>query len=121
MLTPSKLAQAIEMRSRKQPWTAVCYAIGESEYVVRAALDPAWAETRRRQARDGRARRNGTLIRRPREVISQPSMHMVKAISVPLSAVAERDRVFSLMPTIHQRLLGDPLPGRSALDKRRGA
>ena len=33
-------------------------------------------------------------------------------------AVADRDRVLSAVPTLSMLLLGDPLPGRSALDRR---
>lgn len=40
-------------------------------------------------------------------------------VDVPAEALAERERAASIVPTIHQALLGDPLPGRSALDKRR--
>jgi hypothetical protein len=38
---------------------------------------------------------------------------------VPDAVMAERDRVTLAPLTISQALLGDPPPGRSALDKRR--
>lgn len=35
-----------------------------------------------------------------------------------LRALADRDHRANLVPTINQMILGDPLPGRSALDRR---
>jgi hypothetical protein len=39
----------------------------------------------------------------------------------PPEIITERDRTFSVTETFATRYLGDPLPGRSALDKRAGA
>lgn len=43
----------------------------------------------------------------------------VKEAGVTPAAVAERDRAYSAPRTIEQVILGDPLPGRSALDRMR--
>ena len=40
------------------------------------------------------------------------------AIDVPVAVLEDRDRAQSAQPTISQALFGDPLPGRSALDRR---
>lgn len=40
-------------------------------------------------------------------------------IDPPAEALVERDRLAAHTPTLSQYWFGDPLPGRSALDKRR--
>jgi hypothetical protein len=39
----------------------------------------------------------------------------------PAEVLSDRDGVFSVVPTLEQRLFGDPLPGRSALDQKRAS
>jgi hypothetical protein len=58
-------------------------------------------------------RRNGQLPQRA----GAPALHDPR-VDVPLEVLADRDARASLLPvSLTQALLGDPLPGRSALDR----
>jgi hypothetical protein len=67
--------------------------------------------------RQNAARRLARQERRPARVNHTVATHD----RPPPQAVAERDLVYAAMPTLHMRLLGDPPPGRSALDQQGGA
>jgi hypothetical protein len=41
------------------------------------------------------------------------------SVHVPPAVLAERDRALAMERTPNQEILGDPIPGRSALDRRR--
>jgi hypothetical protein len=46
--------------------------------------------------------------------------HVTQTDRPPESVIEERDRVFAVAETFEQHYFGDPLPGRSALDRREG-
>jgi hypothetical protein len=79
---------------------------------VQRALDPEFRIARAAGIREAKARRQVGLAGRgvvPRYRAPQPTP----------GAAAERDAAFSVTPTPNMIVLGDPLPGRSALDRRR--
>jgi hypothetical protein len=43
---------------------------------------------------------------------------VIHGVSVPASVFAERDRALGAPRSPNQEVLGDPLPGRAALDRR---
>lgn len=100
---------AIDMRGRGIGYAAVAAETGISEHRLRARLDPEYMERRRQQAR---ARRNGTAG--PKSLLR---------VSRSLS-VEEAQRIIYALPRdtrdFTARVMGDPLPGRSALDRMRG-
>lgn len=63
-----------------------------------------------------------TKFRRESEVRTQhPKVHQAEFIPPPPQYVLdERDRAYSADKTIATELMGDPLPGRSALERMRG-
>lgn len=47
-------------------------------------------------------------------------LHGPWAISIPAETLSERERAFSAFQTLTASICGDPRPGRSALDQRKG-
>jgi hypothetical protein len=45
--------------------------------------------------------------------------HVTLTDRAPQAAIDERDQAFSIVETIEQHFLGDPLPGRSALERQK--
>jgi hypothetical protein len=76
-------------------------------------------------------RRSRLRLARERKNYAKPTRNSAKeylsrgnasaSVEAPPEAVAERDRVYAAPRTIHMVLLGDPPPGRSALDQKRAA
>lgn len=113
-LTYEHIMEARKLRQQNTPWMRIGAILGCHEDIIRRRLDPEWAAKRRdgiRRARLNRRRENRQRKlavaedRRARvEASARPTQEMLDAISLPV--------------TISQVLLGDPPPGRSALDMR---
>jgi hypothetical protein len=92
-------------------WESVAKRLSVSVEVLRRAIDPGFAEKRNASVRARRAR----YSREPTGKVHQPGWHT--------SAAEKRDgeRLLKLVPPdtrdLTARVFGDPLPGRSALDK----
>ena len=104
------IERARAMRERGVPWVKIAYELGlKSEHYLRKQIEPGYIERQRNYARKHR---------HP----SSPSLNAVHnaRIYVPDDVVVERNQAFALgvRRTIVQELCGDPLPGRSALDKK---
>jgi hypothetical protein len=93
---------------------------------MRGALEPQWLAYRKAQVNTTRARRAGREVRLPqrpdwmraKRQNAEP-LHIEQSFRASVEALAERDRRMSLQHTsLTAALQGDPLPGRSALDKR---
>jgi len=64
-------------------------------------------------------KREGWRRRARRKYVARAANYAERVRDVAPEAVAERDRAFTVELTPGQALLGDPLPGRSALDRTR--
>lgn len=86
---------------------------------IRRLIDPAWRERRRQLNNESRERLRESLKRgrvMPHIVDdgNQDKHSKPGHLFIPLEVLAERDRVMEYSTNLH----GDPLPGRSALDRR---
>lgn len=99
-------------------WVKLAARHGVSFYWLRSRLDPKWGAHRRAQ------------IRRCRQSHAKKSTGFVAAIKTAASAhdpispaelVARLQSIPEDSRSLTGKLLGDPLPGRSALDQRGGA
>jgi len=106
-----RIERGIELRRGGATWRAAAAAVGVSAYRLRVASDPAYAMHRR----DGiNARRRSEYWQKHYE----PSKHIVDRHVSPDEASAALAAVPADMRSFTARAFGDPLPGRSALDRR---
>lgn len=111
-LTDEHIASARKLRAEGMPWYRIGKALGLSEMTVRCALDPAYAAMLLERRRINR-RKNGA---------SKP-ITQVEGISSTREA-ARRDALARLAEipadtrSLTAFICGDPLPGRSAWDRR---
>ena len=110
-LSSEEIEVAATMRANRVSWEKVARYLGVAEETVRRALDP-----------DYRAARNEVARRRYVRSERRASPHF--ADRKRLSA-EDAIRALATVPadtrTITGKVFGDPLPGRSALDRRAGA
>jgi hypothetical protein len=111
-LTPKQIAQARAWLA--QGWSL--YRISQQfrcgSETVRAALDPKFADDRRKKQVAKRRRERRLLP-------AQPHVETHANLRIPEHVLAEREAARSADLTPNQILFGDPPPGRSALDRRR--
>lgn len=132
---PELIERASQIRAQGGSWHDCIAATGLGVYVLRCALEPGYREAifaqqkAAAQVRQGRAKR----IRPPKPPTAVPKLarkaperacratgHSAASVTVPKDVLFERDRVMSTTPrNLTAVLCGDPLPGRSALDRRR--
>ena len=97
-MTQETLDLARGLKAEGYTWGDVAEMVGVSMSGLQQRLGPVCAVDSKRRRRD----RKFDLQRR----------------FVPAAVLAERAQRLAVEPTINQLLLGDPLPGRSALDQR---
>lgn len=110
MLTLEQINRAWKLRAAGKNYQEVAESLGVSAKTVRTTLHP--------------VRRTP---RKPSHTIKAPFPNAHKVIkrfmTVPQSVQDEADRMYQARMNAHlttgQQLLGDPMPGRSALDQRR--
>lgn len=79
-----------------------------------------WLGMTAEQHEQRRKKINARRVRgRPVGTGKRLEQHVVK-IAIPGNVLIDRDRRINATLTINQAILGDPVPGRSALDKRMG-
>lgn len=124
-LSAERTRQARAMRNSGMRWEHICREIGASYYIVRSALDKEWGEATRRKTNMNRHRRKGEPATVPRDLASKLATHpnhVEPVMRVPAEVLADREQRATLQPaSLTAAVFGDPLPGRSALDRRRGA
>ena len=100
--------RAIAMAKENMTYRKIGELLGVTASTIHAWVDPAYAERRRRQIREKKAQRSegGRPVRHR---VEPPLEEMQSPFSVPKD---RRDTTGSIC--------GDPLPGRSALDLKRG-
>jgi hypothetical protein len=111
-MEPVKIAEARKMRSDGKSWVSICQYVGENYYAIRRVIDPEWAQSRR----------NGINQIRNRRRVPERNRHSCGFITEGRETRnpdydPRRDGVIQ-PETLSQMFFGDPLPGRSALDRR---
>jgi hypothetical protein len=125
-VSPLIIEKALAMRAEGVGWRVISHRLRVSEYVLRCAIEPDY----RRHKLDSNVRYRRHLaakpvvVERPRPV-RQAALHHVRSQQLygpPPEVLAARDLALELRlqpRSVTAQLLGDPLPGRSALDQRR--
>jgi transposase-like protein len=98
--TPEEDARILRMRAEGETLAAVAAAVGRPNA---ASIFERLKVLRRDPNEDRRISRH---------------LHHTASTSIPPEVIAERDRAFACSQDLTAVLLGDPLPGRSALDRR---
>lgn len=99
-LTPEQKAEALKMRSLGISWGKIGMRYGLTRTLLRNIIDPGYRLSR---------------------YAPYPNLrHNVSRATPPADTLAERNRVLARPMTMTATLCGDPPPGRSALDKKRG-
>jgi hypothetical protein len=117
-ITPNIVEQANGLRAYNASWRSIALALDVSEWAIRCAIDPAYRS--HRQMLKGQ---RPAPPRKPRPRVNNAVKHEVRGNphGPPRDVLAERDlmRELLLQPrSLTAQLLGDPLPGRSALDQK---
>jgi hypothetical protein len=122
--TAEELTLACHMMEQKRPWRQIAKTLGDqNDNSIRRQIEPGYRENRNHQQRLNSARRRGEIVKKasqyknPRGFTHKPG----QKIEPPAILWEERARAFAGDVTPNHVLLGDPLPGRSALDKRNSA
>jgi hypothetical protein len=102
------------MRSAGATWRAAAEASGLTYFKFRVAIDPEYGQLRRASI-NARRRRLGNKSSIPSTAHRTDRTVSPDEAIVALASVPADDR------SLTGRLLGDPLPGRSALDRKGGA
>lgn len=132
LLTPTQIELGTALRASGMAWDMVAVKLRTSEFKVRCVLDPGYRERRRsdsakaqkrmQQRREALAGKKGEP-RYYKPLLEHNPHAMFRAEMapkiVPSQVLAERERAYGDWLTVNQAILGDPPPGRSALDKRR--
>ena len=128
-LTPHLIDRAKLMRMDRASWNAIAKTLDVSEYCVRCAVDQAYRDYRRQIEISRHKSERKTEPKRERIRIRPKANHAVQHVVhshthlAPPEVLAERDLALELRfvrpRSITAQLLGDPLPGRSALDQRK--
>lgn len=112
-VTQEQVAHALELRAGGMHWEAVGNAMGLTPNRIRYASDPEWAKMRRERTAERKRVENAVLAGYPPHFADR---------RIPTEEI---DAVLATIPrdtrSLQARLMGDPLPGRSALDRRAGA
>lgn len=117
-LTTAEVAECARLRKAGRTWTEIGRLYGVSYCHLRGALDPKWAAARREASRQARWQR---------EAEQRRTMKRGKAFREfeRPTARADAERLMQDIPPdtrdLTGILLGDPLPGRRAIDMRQGA
>ena len=122
--TPEQIIEAGRMRAAGMGWDKIACRLCIGVFKLRAAMQPGYLEYKRETnqiARD--ILRHGFTKRRrrlkPQKTGVDPGNKASHAIVPPRDVLFDRDVRLTLVPrSLTAALLGDPLPGRSALDKR---
>lgn len=109
-LTAEQIAQARQWQAGGRNYAWMTEQLGCTADTIRRVLDPEWAEKRNAGIRANRAVRRGDKSASGREL--RPI--------IPVTVLFDRERRLSAKVTPNMTILGDPLPGRSALDRMGG-
>lgn len=110
-LTETEISKASALRLEGQTWRELAARFGVGEKAVRRALDPAFDVRFQEYRRRANAKRRGRWN-------PPPGIESLMRFAPSAEALAERERAFAFHDRpVTAELMGDPLPGRSALDR----
>ena len=110
-LTLEQIEEARELHARGWTFRRIGERLGCAFHTVKRVLDPDYAVKRRIAVREARQIREPSL---PRKTAQESAT----AVSVKEDAAARLAEIPKDHRSLTGRLFGDPLPGRSALDRR---
>lgn len=103
---------------RPMPWQVIAKQFGVSRFFLQSNLDPTFDTNRRRAQINARRRERA----REQGLVGSGFVHTVDPGRATAADAAERlKEIPADTRTLTGSLLGDPLPGRSALDRERRA
>jgi hypothetical protein len=121
------LIEAQKLRDCNVTWKGIADLMGVGPEYVRRRLDPEWARYRQNRINELRnAKKNGArprLLRPPKSLVSQSKKRERDWRSVSMSQSDKADgykKLAEIPPDTRDltaKICGDPLPGRSALDR----
>lgn len=131
-LSMGQRLQITRMHAEGKTWEQIAARLGISAYAARGAVDPAYKQRRAEivwQARE-RARERAKRPAQEREREQRKSILPRRSLipqdeiesrsTIPADVMADRERRMTLAPrSLSAAQFGDPLPGYSALDRRR--
>lgn len=115
-LTQEQIEEASRLADAGWTPTRIGEKLGFHRQTVQRAIDSDWQEMRNWQVREARQRRY-----KPGRRIPKTDRENATSISVKEDAAARLAEIPPDTRSLTARLAGDPLPGRSALDKRQQA
>ena len=116
LLTPEQIEEASRLADAGWTYARIGERFGCAYGTIRLVLDADYAVNRRIGARETRQRRY-----KPEKRASKTARENATAVSVKEDAAARLAEIPSDTRSLTARLAGDPLPGRSALDRRQRA
>lgn len=108
ILTPAQIQEAEILRGHGRGWDFLGERYGCNPETVKRALDPGY-----------RAQRAAQISRNRHRGESNP-MVATRAVEIPDAVLAEAATRANSRRSLTSLLCGDPAPGQSALDKKRG-
>lgn len=117
-LASDQVREARKMRDQGLPWTAIVAKLGVHKETIQRAVVAGFRDNINQRLRAAyRVRANGGI---PPEMYARRTHKAPKdsKFEPPPQVIAESIAARSHPLTINQSMFGDPLPGRSALDRR---
>jgi hypothetical protein len=105
--TPEQIEQARSLLAQDYSWNDIEKMVGRRAETLRRHLDPEYRKKRNAASRRKQEGRSSGRIEKD----------AVRYNRAPDHLIADRDRRAAHDRTIGQMMLGDPLPGQSALDQ----
>ncbi len=107
VFTSQVLRRALELKEQGMSWSRISARLGVSDEGLKRRLVPGFAARRQQMIREAREYRAlGRSPNKPRHVPEAEALAVLRSVPVDNRSIMSR-------------LMGDPLPGRSALDKKR--
>lgn len=120
--TSKEFRQIEAWRKQGVPWERIAERLHTHYRKVRSSVDPEYAARRQsfvQASRAKRTQRDKSAYTAIRSAEGDAMFNNVRNTDVPNVVLLERERAHLIERSLTQVLCGDPLPGRSALDRLR--
>src|ERR1035437_175977 len=126
--TPEQIYEARRLRGLDPPWgwNKIALHLNIKYYSLRCELDSAYRERETNRTREShsiyreRKKKLPGQQRYPTRPLSADDVQQTTRLTIPHDVLADRDARMALAPqSITAMLMGDPIPGLSALGQRR--
>lgn len=114
--TDEEIERIRAMRAEGIAWEKIAREFHTTHNTVRRYADPMYQENRLKWEANRRRAQKEKAARIPKVSAGRPMLRMREP--PPPGVMEARDRLFAQPQSLSQMLLGDPLTGRSALDRR---